>query len=171
MDAYAKIIIASYMEEARSLKSSSRSCAIDFNSETAFTRYKLSASKQVWFMCNSSRKDDSKSYLLGMWMEDKAAARLQECLVLGQDTEGSKFKLANNRRKVLMVVVRDIFVAYISYHKTVIILIWLKLENHWYSQENIKILKEQKNVIYIMYVMKKYLESFLKKYLSAQMCV
>ena len=43
--------------------------------------------------------------------------------MLGQDTEGSKFKLANNRRRVLMAVVRDIFVAYISYHKTVIILI------------------------------------------------
>ena len=56
-------------------------------------------------------------------MEEKAAARLQECLVLGQNTEGLRFKLANNRRRVLMAVVRDIFVAFISYHKSVIILI------------------------------------------------
>ena len=115
-----------------------------FNSETAFTQYKLSASTQVCFVCNTIRKNDSKSYLLGNWMEDKAAARLQECLVLGQDTERSRFKLANNRRRVLMAVVRDIFAAYISYQKTVIILIWPKLENQCYSQEDIKILKEQK---------------------------
>ena len=115
-----------------------------FNSETAFTRCKLSTSKQVCFVCNTSRKDDFKSYWLGKWMDEKAAARLQECLVLGQDTEGLRFKLANNRRRVLMAVVRDIFVAFISYHKSVIILIWLKWENKWYSQEDIKILKEQK---------------------------
>ena len=54
-----------------------------FHSETAFTRNKLPSSKQICFVCNTSRKDDSKSYNfggLGKCMEDGAAAKLQECL-------------------------------------------------------------------------------------------
>ena len=51
-------------------------------------------------MCNKSRKDDSKSYNfggLGKCMEDGAAVKLQECLLVGQDTEYSRFKLVNDR--------------------------------------------------------------------------
>ena len=51
-------------------------------------------------MCNASRKDDSKSYNfsgLGKCMEDGAAAKLRECLLVGQDTEDSRFKLANDK--------------------------------------------------------------------------
>ena len=50
-------------------------------------------------------------------MEDEAAAKLQECLLVGQDTEGSRFKLANNRLRVLMADAHDIFAAGILYHK------------------------------------------------------
>ena len=69
-------------------------------------------------MCNTSRKDDSKSYNFGgvsKCMENGAAAKLQECLLVGQDTEDSRFKLANDR--VLMGDIHDIFVAGILYHK------------------------------------------------------
>ena len=52
------------------------------------------------FVCSTSRKDDSKSYNfggLGKCMEDGAGAKLQECLLVGQDTENSRFELATNR--------------------------------------------------------------------------
>ena len=49
-------------------------------------------------------------------MEDGAAAKLQECLLVGQDTEDSKFKLANDRLRVLMADA-DIFAADILCHK------------------------------------------------------
>ena len=51
-------------------------------------------------MCNKSRKDDLRSYNFGglrKCMEDGAAAKLQECLLVGQDTEYSRFKLVNDR--------------------------------------------------------------------------
>ena len=35
-------------------------------------------------------------------MEDRAATKLQECLLVGQDTEDSRFKLANHKPRVLM---------------------------------------------------------------------
>ena len=47
-----------------------------------FTRNKLPSSKQICFVCNTSRKDDSKSHNfggLGKCMEDEAAAKLQKC--------------------------------------------------------------------------------------------
>ena len=50
-------------------------------------------------------------------MEDEAAAKLQECLLVGQDTEGSRFQLANDRLRVLMAAAHDIFVADILYYK------------------------------------------------------
>ena len=59
-----------------------------FHSETAYTRNKLPSSKQICFVCNTCRKDDSKSYnfgQLGKCVEDRAAATQQECLLAGQD--------------------------------------------------------------------------------------
>ena len=46
-----------------------------FHSEAAFTQNKLPSSKQIYFTCNTSRKDDSKSYTFGglsKCMEDGA---------------------------------------------------------------------------------------------------
>ena len=65
-------------------------------------------------MCNTSRKDDSK---LCKCTEDRAVAKLQECLLVGQDTEGSTFKLANDTPRDLMADAHDIFAADILYHK------------------------------------------------------
>ena len=56
-------------------------------------------------------------------MEDGAAAKLQECLLVGQDTEGSRFQLANDRLRVLMATAHDIFAADIFIIKYVILLI------------------------------------------------
>ena len=50
-------------------------------------------------------------------MEDGAAAKLQECLLEVQETEGSRFKLANDRLRVLMADAHDIFAADILYRK------------------------------------------------------
>ena len=50
-------------------------------------------------------------------MEDEAAAKLQERLLVGQDTEDSRFELANNRLRILMADAHDIFAADILYHK------------------------------------------------------
>ena len=48
-------------------------------------------------------------------MEDGAGAKLQECLLLGQDTEDSRFKLVNDRLRVLMADAHDILTADIMY--------------------------------------------------------
>ena len=56
-------------------------------------------------------------------MEDGAAAKLQECLQVGQDTEDSRFKLANDRLRVSVSDAHDIFATDILYHKNVILLI------------------------------------------------
>ena len=45
---------------------------------------------------------------LGKCMEDGARARLQECLLVGQDTRDSRFKLANDRFRVLIADAPDI---------------------------------------------------------------
>ena len=50
-------------------------------------------------------------------MENGAAAKLQECLLVGQNAEKSRFKLTNDRFRVLMGDIHDIFVAGILYHK------------------------------------------------------
>ena len=50
-------------------------------------------------------------------MEDGAATKLQEYLLVGQDTKDSRFKLANHKLRVLMANAHDIFVADILYHK------------------------------------------------------
>ena len=65
-------------------------------------------------MRNTSIKDDYKSYNFGglyKCMEDGAAAKLQECLLVGQDIGGLRFKLANGRLRVLMADAHDIFAA------------------------------------------------------------
>ena len=49
--------------------------------------------------------------------EDGASAKLEECLLVGQDTEDSRFKLANDRVTVLIADAHDIFAADILYHK------------------------------------------------------
>ena len=67
-----------------------------------------------------SRKDDCESYNfggLGKYMGDGAAAKLQECLLVGQDTGDSRFKLANDRFRVLMADAHEIFAADILYPK------------------------------------------------------
>ena len=40
-------------------------------------------------------------------MEDGATAKLQECLLVGQDTEDSRSKLANDRLSILMADAHD----------------------------------------------------------------
>ena len=47
---------------------------------------------------------------LGKCLE-KTAAELQECLLVGQDREDSRFKLANDRIRVLMADPHDNFAA------------------------------------------------------------
>ena len=82
-------------------------------------------------MCNTSRKDDSKSYDfggLGKCVEDGAAAKLKEYLLVGQGTEMSRFKLVNDRLRVLMADVPDIFAADSYIIKNVILLIRQKSE-------------------------------------------
>ena len=39
--------------------------------------------------------------------ENGAAAKLEECLMVGQDTEDLRFKLANDRIRVLMADTHD----------------------------------------------------------------
>ena len=71
-------------------------------------------------MCNTPRKDDSKLYNfggLGKCMENGGAAKLQEYLLVGQDKEDSRFKIINDRLRVLMADTHDIFAAGILYHK------------------------------------------------------
>ena len=80
----------------------------------------MPSSKQICFVCNTSRKDDSSSYNyggLGKCMKDGVAVKPQGCLLAGQDTEDSRFKLANDRLRVLMADAHDIFAADILYHK------------------------------------------------------
>ena len=63
--------------------------------ENVFTSYKLQASEQMGFVYNTTTKGDSKSCNcggLGKWMKDRAAAKLQELLLYGQDTKDSRFK-------------------------------------------------------------------------------
>ena len=84
-------------------------------------------------MCNTSRKDDSKS--------DGAAVKLQECLLVGQDTEDSRFKLANDRLRVLMADAHDVFVADILYHKKCYSCYLTQIRKK-YSQEETKVLNQ-----------------------------
>ena len=72
------------------------------------------------FCVNTSRIDDSKSYNfgeLGKCMEDGGAAKLQGCLLVEQDTEDSRFILANDRLRALMADGHHIFTADILYYK------------------------------------------------------
>ena len=65
-------------------------------------------------------KINSKSYNfdgLGKCIEDGAAAKLQECLLVGQGTEDLRFKLANEGLGVLMADAYDVFATDILYHK------------------------------------------------------
>ena len=111
-------------------------------------------------------KDDSKSYNsggLGKFMEDGAEAKLRECLVLGQDTENSRFKFANDRLRVLMADAHDIFAANILYHKKCYSFYLTLIRKKRYCQEDIEIIKDQKDNE--VYVMKKFLDLFHKKVL------
>ena len=97
-------------------------------------------------MCNTSRKDDSKSYNFGgvrKCMENGAAAKLQECLLVGQKAEKSRFKLTNDRFRVLMGDIHDIFVAGILYHKCFCSYL-TQIRKKRYSEEKIKILNKGK---------------------------
>ena len=96
-------------------------------------------------------------------MEDGAAAKLQECLRVGQDTEDSRFKLANDRLRVLMADAHDIFAADILYHKKCYSSYLTQIRKKQYSQEETKVLNERKECE--VYVMKRFLELFRKKVL------
>ena len=88
-----------------------------------FTRNKLPSSKQICFVRDHGATRPEKMFLshiigwLDKCMEDGAAAKLQECLIVGQDTEDSRFKLANDRLRVLMADAHHVFAADILYHK------------------------------------------------------
>ena len=93
----------------------------------------MPSSELISFVCNTSRKDDSKSYdFCGLCkcIEDGAAAKLQEYLLVGQGTEMSRFKLVNDRLRVLMADSPDIFAADIYIIKNVILLIRQKSEKN-----------------------------------------
>ena len=94
-------------------------------------------------------------------MEDRAAAKPQECLLVGQDTEDSRFKLANDRLEVLMADAHDIFVADIFYHKKCYSSYLNQIRKKRHSQEETKVLNERKECE--VYVMKRFLEFFRKK--------
>ena len=120
-----------------------------FHSETVFARKKLPSSKQkqICFVCTTPRKDDFKSYNfvgLGKCMEDRVAAKLQECSLVGQETEDSRFKLANDRLRVSMADAHHIFDVDILCHKKYSSSYLTQARKKRYSQEEIKILNERK---------------------------
>ena len=91
----------------------------------------------------------SKSYNfggLGKCMEDGSAAKLQECLLVRQDTGNSRFKLANDRIRVLMAKAHDIFAADICIIKNAISLIWPKSEKNDIVKKNLRSWTNEKNV-------------------------
>ena len=94
-----------------------------------------------------SRKDDCESYNfggLGKYMEDGAAAKLQECLLVWQDTGDSRFKLENDRLRVLMADAHEISAADILYYKKCYSSYLTQIRKKWYRQEETKILNKQK---------------------------
>ena len=100
-------------------------------------------------MCSTSRKDDSRSYNyggLGKYMEDGAGVKLQECLLVGQDTENSRFKFANDRLRILMADMHDVFAADILYHKKCYSYL-TQIGKKLYSQEETKIQNARKKFI------------------------
>ena len=117
-------------------------------------------------MCNTSRKDDSKPYNfggLGKCMEDGEAAKLQKCLLVGQGTEDSRFKLANDRLRVLMADAHDVFTSDILYHKKCYSSYLTQIRKKPYSQEETQVQNEGKE--WEVNVMKIFLELFRKKVL------
>ena len=93
-------------------------------------------------------------------MEDGAAVKLQECLLVGQDTEYSRFKLVNDRLWVLMADAHDVFAADILYHERFYSSYLTQIRKKRYSQEKTKVLNERKECE--VYVMKRFLELFRK---------
>ena len=77
-------------------------------------------------------------------MENGAAAKLQECLLVGQKAGKSRFKLTNDRFRVLMGDIHDIFVAGILYHKNCFCSYLTQIRKKRYSEEKIKILNKGK---------------------------
>ena len=77
-------------------------------------------------------------------------------LLLKQDTEYSRFKLANDRLRVLMADAHDIFAADILYLKKCYSFYLTQIRKEQYSQEETKILNERKECE--VYVMKKNLK-------------
>ena len=100
-------------------------------------------------MCNTSRKDASKSHNfggLGKCMEDRAAAKLQECLLVGQETEDSRFKLANDRLRVLMADPHNIFAVDILYHKKCYSSYFTQIRKNDIVKKKLRSLPNEKNV-------------------------
>ena len=79
----------------------------------------------------------------------------------GTGTEDSRFKLVNDRLKVLMADAHDIFVADIFYHKKCYSSYLNQIRKKRHSQEETKVLNERKECE--VYVMKRFLELFRKK--------
>ena len=78
-------------------------------------------------------------------MEDGAAAKLEECLLVAQDTGDLRFKLENDRLRVLMADAHEIFASDILYHKkcyssylTQIRKKWYKKLRPWTNKKNVK---------------------------------
>ena len=85
-------------------------------------------------------------------MEDGAAVKLQECLLVGQDTEYSRFKLANDRLWVLMADAHDVFTTDILYHERFYSSYLTQIRKKRYSQEKTKVLNERKECeVHVMY--------------------
>ena len=77
-------------------------------------------------------------------MEDGAAAKLQECLLVGQDTEYSRFKLVNDRLWVLMADAHDVFTVDILYNERCYSSYLTQIRKKRYSQEKTKVLNKWK---------------------------
>ena len=87
-----------------------------FHSEISFTQKVYPLSKKRSIVCNTSIENNSKSNNfggLGKSLEDGAVAKIQECLLVVQDAEYSRFTLANDRIRVLKADAYDISCRYI----------------------------------------------------------
>ena len=127
-------------------------------------RNNLISSKQISFVCNKSRKDNSKSYSFGgvsKCMENGASAKLQECLLVGKDTKDSRFKLANDKLRVLIGDIHNIFVAGILYHKKCFSSYLTQIRKKRYSQEKNKTLNKRKECE--VYVLKRFLNNYCQE--------
>ena len=94
-------------------------------------------------------------------MEDGKAVKLPECLSVEQDTEDSRFKLANDWFRCLKADAHDVFTEDILYHKKKLFFLLDANQKKTINQEETKILMKRKECE--VYVMKQFLELFLIK--------